>query len=262
MATARRPARASSSIGGNTVASLPRALSKLGLCSRTEATALIAAGRVTVDGRPARGISQRVDLDRSRVAVDGQVIAAERKIYLMLNKPRGLVTTRRDPQARGTVYDSLPPDLPFLSPVGRLDKASEGLLLMTNDTRWAEHLLNPASGVPKTYHVKLDRPADDDLVAALSMPVLEAGETLTAASVRLLRPEDRSRWIEIVLTEGRNRQVRRMVAAQGAKVERLVRVAIGGIALGPLAKGETRALTSVEVARFTAAGCSASRSWS
>lgn len=231
------------------VASLPRALSKLGLCSRTEAAALIEAGRVTVDGRPAGSLSQRVDLERARIAVDGRAVIAERPVYLMLNKPRGIVTTRRDPQQRGTVYDCLPPGLPFLSPVGRLDKASEGLLFLTNDTRWAEYLLNPVSAVPKTYHVKIDRPASPDLLARLSEPVMDDGELLGAASVRLLRTASRSSWIEIVLTEGRNRQVRRMVAANGADVLRLVRVAIGGVVLGDLVKGASRYLTAEECAR-------------
>lgn len=245
---ARRPAmrRARGSAHAASTVSLPRALSKLGYCSRTEALALIEAGRVTVDGRPARSASQRADLATAMIAVDGGAVSAQERIYLMLNKPRGLVTTRRDPQQRGTVYDCLPDGLPFLSPVGRLDKASEGLLLLTNDTRWADRLLDPASGVTKTYHVKIDRAADEVLIAGLASPVEDAGERLSAASVRLLRSSVRSSWIEIVLTEGRNRQVRRMVATQGANVLRLVRVAIGGITLGALAKGESRALTPHE----------------
>lgn len=232
--------------GRGDIASLPRALSKLGYCSRTEAAALIEAGRVMVDGRPALNISQRVNLGRSQIAVDGQAIAAERKIHLMFNKPRGLVTTRRDPQDRGTVYDCLPASLPYLSPVGRLDKASEGLLLMTNDTAWAEYLLNPVSGVAKTYHVKIDHPADSGLLAALAAPIADAGELLSAVSVVPLRSSKRSSWVEIVLTEGRNRQIRRMFAAQGVAVQRLVRVAIGGVRLGGLGKGEWRTLSERE----------------
>lgn len=231
-------------------ASLPRALSKLGHCSRTEALALIESGRVSVDGKPARSASQRVDLSRSTIAVDGERVAAQDSIYLMLNKPRGIVTTRRDHKQRGTVYDCLPDGLPFLSPVGRLDKASEGLLLLTNDTLWAERLMNPASLVTKTYHVKIDRPADENLVADLAQPIEDAGERLSAAAVRLLRSSARTSWLEIVLTEGRNRQVRRMVAAQGANVLRLVRVAIDGASLGDLVKGESRALTPHEIARL------------
>ncbi|MGE4322730.1 MAG: pseudouridine synthase [Sphingobium sp.] len=245
--SARGPAQGSA--GGpahGPVVSLPRALSKLGFCSRTEARALIDGGRVRIDGRPALSPTMRVDLGRTRITVDGAAIRAEEKFYLMLNKPRGLVTTRRDPQQRGTVYDCLPDDAPFLSPVGRLDKASEGLLLLTNDTGWADHLTNPASGVPKTYHVKIDRMADDAFLAALSAPVEDGGERLSAASVRLLRTGTRSCWIEVVLTEGRNRQVRRMVSARGANVVRLVRTAIGGLPLGDLAKGQVRSLTRDE----------------
>jgi 23S rRNA pseudouridine2605 synthase len=233
----------------DSVVSLPRALSKLGLCSRTEAADLIKEGRVTVNNRPVSALSLRVDLQWARIAVDGRTVVAEQPIYLMLNKPRGLVTTRRDPQERGTVYDCLPADLPHLSTVGRLDKASEGLLFLTNDTGWAEYLLNPASAVPKTYHVKIDRVANLDCLAALSVPVIDNGEQLTASAVKLLRSGPRSSWIEVVLTEGRNRQVRRMMKASGANVLRLVRVAIGGIALGELAKGEARPLSAAEVAK-------------
>lgn len=230
--------------------SLPRALSKLGYCSRTEAVSLIDAGRVTVDGQAARSAAQRVDLARAEIAVDGGAIVAHDKIYMMLNKPRGVVTTRRDPQERQTVYHCLPADLPFLAPVGRLDKASEGLLLLTNDTRWSDYLLDPASGVAKTYHVKIDRAADETFIAALGAPIVDNGECLSAASARILRVSDRSSWIEIVLTEGRNRQVRRMIAALGANVLRLVRVGVGDILLGTLAKGEGRALTHEEFTSF------------
>jgi 23S rRNA pseudouridine2605 synthase len=130
------------------VVSLPRALSKLGFCSRTLAEALIADGRVCIDGRVVRTVTARVDPGRARITVDGEPVVAERKVYLMLNKPRGLVTTRDDPEERATVYDCLEGfDLPFVAPVGRLDKASEGLLLVTNDTRWAQRVLDPASNV-------------------------------------------------------------------------------------------------------------------
>lgn len=201
---------------------------------------------MTVNGRIARSTRQRVDPARDKIAVDHAQIVAETKHYLMLNKPRGLVTTRHDPLERGTVYDCLSTHLPFLSPVGRLDKASEGLLLLTNDTRWAEYLLNPVSGVPKTYHVKIDKIADDNLMSALSMPIEDRGERLNASAARLLRHGVRSSWIEVELTEGRNRQVRRMIAAAGANVLRLVRVRIGTLTLGDLGKGQSRPLTRSE----------------
>lgn len=231
--------------------SLARALSKLGYCSRTEAERLVLDGRVRVDGRPARNPSLRLDMGLARIAVDGEAVSAEQRVYLMVNKPRGMVTTRHDPEGRETVYACLDGlDLPFLAPVGRLDKASEGLLFLTNDTQWAERLMNPASGVEKTYHVKIDIVADERFVSALAEPVEDDGERLGAASVRLLRTSGRSSWIEIVLTEGRNRQVRRMVAARGANVLRLVRVGIGGVLLGDLGKGQTRPLDPVQLARL------------
>lgn len=230
------------------VVSLPRALSKLGFCSRTEAARLIEDGRVTVDGRRARNVAQRVDLVRSAIRVDGASVASAEPVYLMLNKPRGLVTTRSDPQQRGTVYDCLAgTDLPFVSPVGRLDKASEGLLFLTNDTAWAERLLNPASNVLKHYHVKIDRRADPALLAALEAGVEDKGERLVARSATMVRDGPRTAWLDIVLNEGRNRHIRRLLAAQGVEVLRLVRVSVGGVALGDLPKGAARPLTDEEV---------------
>ncbi len=241
----RRPSPARANV--RAVVSLPRALSKLGFCSRREAERLILAGRVRVDGRPAASLALRVDPDLSRIEVDGEAVRGTRKLYLVVNKPRGLVTTRDDPQERATVYDCLAgTDLPFLSPVGRLDKASEGLLLMTNDTQWAQRLLDPASNVEKVYHVQV-RPAPDD--AALSLlraGIVDGGERLTARRVDVTRQGPRTAWLEIVLTEGRNRQIRRMAEAAGLSVERLVRVGIAGLQLGDLGKGEFRELSAAE----------------
>lgn len=234
------------------VVSLPRALSKLGYCSRTEAATLIEAGRVRVNGRVAKLLTLRVHLTEDAITVDGAQVVAAQKHYLMLNKPRGLITTRNDPQQRGTVYDCLAgQEVPYLSAVGRLDKASEGLLLMTNDTLWAERLLNPVSHVDKRYHVKIDRQADAAFLAAMTDGIDDDGERLTAKSVALLRESPRSSWLDIVLDEGRNRQIRRMVEALGAEVMRLVRIEIGSLELGELAKGSVRALTADEVQRLS-----------
>jgi 23S rRNA pseudouridine2605 synthase len=231
--------------------SLPRALSKLGYCSRSEAEALIEAGRVTVQGRVVRNAAARVDPGRDRIAVDGQPVRAERKVYLMLNKPRGLVTTRSDPEDRATVYDCLTdPDLPYLSPVGRLDKASEGLLLMTNDTRWAQRLLDPASKVAKLYHVQIEPAPDEAMLARLREVVVSEGEPLRAEKVEVLRSGGTSAWLAFTLLEGRNRQIRRMVAAVGAEVLRLVRVSIGPLSLGNLPKGASRLLSAEEKAQL------------
>lgn len=228
--------------------SLARALSKLGICSRTQGERLVLEGRVRVDGRVVREPSRRVDMARARITVDDATVEAERRVHLMLNKPRGLVTTRDDPQGRETVYACLADaDLPFVSPVGRLDRASEGLLLLTNDTRWAHRLLDPASHVDKTYHVQIDRVPDDALLRRLHEGVEDAGEHLTVKAARLLRSGGRTAWIEATLDEGRNRHLRRLLAALDAEVLRLVRVRVGGLELGDLAKGAWRHLAPGEV---------------
>ncbi|MGY5812220.1 pseudouridine synthase [Rhizobium sp. LEGMi198b] len=227
---------------------LPRALSKLGYCSRTQAEGLIAAGRVTVDGRKIIDPAAWIDLDRARIAVDGIEISAEKQLYFMLNKPRGLVTTRDDPEGRPTVYDCLKDiDARHLAPVGRLDKASEGLLLFTNDTVLAQALLDPVTHVSKIYHVQVNRIMDQELLSRMERGIVDDGELLTAISARLLRSGDRNGWIEVELREGRNRQIRRMLEALDIECLRLVRVSFGDIALGDLAKGAVRALTEAEI---------------
>ncbi|UCI07414.1 pseudouridine synthase [Mesorhizobium sp. B1-1-8] len=229
--------------------SLSRALSKLGFCSRKQAELLIADGRVRVGGKAVRDPTLRVDPDRDRITVDGERVVGGRKVYLMLNKPRGLVSTRDDPEGRGTVYDCLEGlDLPFVSPVGRLDKASEGLLLMTNDTHWANDLLDPASHVAKTYHVQIASVPDDTMLERFRKGADVDGELLTASSIELLRSGGRTAWLEIVLDEGRNRQIRRLLGAFDIEVLRLVRVAIGRLEIGDLAKGKARYLTAEELA--------------
>ncbi|RWK54625.1 pseudouridine synthase [Mesorhizobium sp.] len=246
--------RPSPSAGANPPGvSLCRALSKLGLCSRKQAEILVAEGRVRVAGKVVRNGSLRVDPGRDRIEVDGSRVVAERKVYLMINKPRGLVTTRDDPQDRGTVYDCLAElDLPFVSPVGRLDKASEGLLLMTNDTRFAQRLLDPASHVAKIYHVQIGALPDEALLARLRAGATVDGEDLTARSIEILRSGTSTAWLEITLDEGRNRHIRRLLGAHDVEVLRLVRVAIGRLQLGELAKGKARHLTAEELALFQA----------
>lgn len=236
--------------------SLARALSKLGVATRTEAAALIEAGRITVNGRTVRNPKQRIDMDRDALALDGRPLAAQPRRYVVLNKPRGLVTTVRDERDRPTVYQCLHGDDRSLTPVGRLDMASEGLLLFTNDTHWAQHILDPASHVPKTYHVQADRLLQPAEIDRLRRGVeLEPGLTTRPAQVELLRTGGKTCWLEITLHEGLNRQIRRMIEAVGAQVLRLVRVRIGPIELGDLTKGATRPLTPAELAtlrdRFT-----------
>lgn len=165
----------------------------------------------------------------------------------MLNKPRGTVTTASDEQGRESVYAYLDANLPWLAPVGRLDKASEGLLLLTNDSEWAARILDPETHLDKTYHVQIASLADDTLLAKLIQRTSGTdGEILRAKKARILRQGEKNTWLEIVLDEGKNRQIRRMLAALGIEVLRLVRVAIGPLALGTLKKGSSRSLTSGE----------------
>ena len=229
--------------------SLARALSKLGYCSRKDAEALIREGRVWLNGRAERDPSARLSLERDRIEVDGQLTTASPRVYLLLNKPRGLVTSTADEKGRDTVYRCLfDPALPWISPVGRLDKASEGLLLFTNDTRWAAAILAPENEVEKTYHVQINRVADDALVRKIQGGVATSeGEKLAARRVRLLRAGTKTSWLEIVLDEGRNREIRRLLDALGVGVLRLVRVAVGPLALGDLPKGAWRRLSEGEI---------------
>ena len=231
---------------------LARVLSKLGVCSRTEAASWIAAGRVSVEGRIVRNAEFPVVRGVQRIALDGVEIAAGQRHYLMLNKPRGLVTTARDDQGRETVYRCFDgAGLPWLAPVGRLDKASEGLLLFSNDPEWAARITDPATGPDKTYHVQIDRIPDALLLVELLQGAEWEGERLVAKSVRLLRHGAKNAWLEIVLDEGRNRQIRRLLAAFEIGVLRLIRVAIGTLALGELPKGHWRTLTAAEVASLS-----------
>ena len=225
-----------------------RVLSKAGLCSRTQAAAWVREGRVAVNGRIVRDPEAPVRAGVDRVAVDGRELEARERVYLALNKPRGLVTTASDEKGRDTVYACLAgAGLPWLAPVGRLDQASEGLLLMSNDPAWAAAITDPDTGPDKTYRVQVDAIPDAALLARLLEGVVDDGERLAAKSATLLRSGTRNAWLEIVLDEGRNRQIRRLLAANGLGVLRLVRVSIGALALGELAKGAWRALTVAEV---------------
>ena len=230
---------------------MARVLSKRGLCSRTQASAWIQDGRVQVDGRIVRDPEFPTIAGRHRIAVDGRGIdeAAPHAVHVMLNKPRGLVTTLSDEQGRDTVYRCFDgAGLGFIAPVGRLDKASEGLLLFTNDPQWAARITAPESGPDKTYHVHVDCIPDTALLASLQAGVACEGETLGAKSVQLLRAGEKNAWLEVVLDEGRNRQIRRLLAALDIGVLRLLRVGIGTLQLGELPKGQWRALTAGEVA--------------
>jgi len=225
---------------------LARALSKLGYCSRSQAGELIRAGRVKLNGVVRRD-QETPTHPKDRIEVDGAPLRASAKIYLLLNKPRGVVTTASDEKGRETVYAYLPENLPWIAPVGRLDRASEGLLLLTNDSEWAARLAAPDTHLDKTYHVQIGRLADEFLLDTLRHGLRTVkGDFLRVKQARVLRQGQRNSWLEIVLDEGRNRHIRRMLEPLSIAVLRLVRVAIGPLALGDLQKGATRMLTSEE----------------
>lgn len=225
---------------------LARVLSKMGYCSRSQAAALIRAGRVALNGRSVRDPETPVSVGRARITVDGVEVVAHSKMYLVMNKPRGVVTTASDERGRATVYDLLHGVDAWIGPVGRLDKASEGLLLLTNDTDWAARITDPASEIDKRYHVQVDRVVTDELLARIRQGVVVNGDCLRAKAVRILRQGEKNSWLEITLDEGKNRHIRRMLQELGLAVLRLVRVAVGSVELDDLKKGAVRALTAAE----------------
>jgi 23S rRNA pseudouridine2605 synthase len=233
---------------------LARALSKQGYCSRSQAQQLIRSGHVRVNGAVKRNPEAPVFLGRDRIEVNGASIHSAEKIYLMLNKPRGLVTTASDEKGRPTIYATLGNNLPWVAPVGRLDKASEGLLLLTNDSEWAAQVLAPESHLPKIYHVQISGIRDAAVADALMKGVrVSNGELLRVKDARILRQGNRNTWLAIALDEGKNRHIRRMLEQLEVEVLRLVRVAIGPATLGNLAKGASRRLTPEEKSAIDAA---------
>jgi 23S rRNA pseudouridine2605 synthase len=226
---------------------LARAISKLGYCSRARAAELIRAGHVRLNGALRRDPETPVHVGKDRIEIDGAPLASSQKIYLVLNKPRGVITSASDEKGRETVYAYLPVGLPWVAPVGRLDKASEGLILITNDSEWAARIVAPETHLDKTYHVQVATVADEHLVDALRKGVRSGdGEWLRVKQASILRHGERNSWIEIVLDEGKNRQIRRILEHFRIEVLRLVRVAIGPLNLGDLPKGATRVLAQEE----------------
>jgi len=233
--------------------SLARALSKFGICSRAEAARWIEAGRVQVDGRVVRIPARRIEPRHHEVRVDGRRVGDDtERIVLVLHKPVGYITSRGDPGGRPTVYDLLDDGGPWVFPVGRLDRDSSGLLILTNDHRLGQRLTDPEAHVPKRYHARVRGiPAPEALGALREGIPLGDGSVSRPAQVRALgTAQGGSSWLEIVLTEGKNRQVRRMCAGVGHDVEELVRVAVGALEIGDLAPGQWRQLSPAEVARL------------
>jgi 23S rRNA pseudouridine2605 synthase len=226
---------------------LARALSKLGFCSRSRAFELIRAGKVSANGKVHRDPEFPVQLEIDRLKVEDQPIQSAEKIYLALNKPRGVVTSASDEKCRETVYAALPPAIPFVGPVGRLDKASEGLLLLTNDTEWSARILAPETLLAKKYHVQVRGNLSPQQMKFMREGIrTKEGDLLRVNKVDVVRKGERNAWLEIVLDEGKNRHIRRMLATLDVEVLRLIRVAIGPLALANLAKGTCRYLTSAE----------------
>lgn len=237
---------------------LERVLSKAGLGSRTEARKWIGAGRVKVNGKLVQTPDRWVDLARDQVTLDGRLVKAAEKIYLLLYKPTGYLTTFKDPEGRPTVYDLIRDLIQdagrWVVPVGRLDLDTSGLLLLTSDTRFAERVTNPDYKVPKTYLVKASTLLSDEQLQLLRDGVtLSDGPTQPAALERV-RDSAKYSFIEITIREGRNRQVRRMIEAVGSKVLKLVRTGIGGLRIGGLPIGHYRELTPAEVALLVQSG--------
>lgn len=236
---------------GKAAMTLDRVLSRAGLASRTTAQEWIAAGRVKVNGRIVRNHELWVRPDQDAVHLDGERVRRTRRVYLLFYKPKGVITSHGDPGGRKTVYDCLDGHQPWISPVGRLDRDSSGLLILTNDTEFAATVADPASGIAKTYRVKLSGLATDETIAALAAGVrMKRGDWARPVSVRRLEDRGKYTWLEVVLVEGKNREVRRMMEAAGFKVLKLVRTGIGPLTLEGLEVGKSRPLTPAEVANL------------
>src|SRR5215471_15133783 len=231
---------------GNARVHLNRLLSRRGILTRSQANAAILAGRVTVDGRVVRDPGRPVD-GAARIELDAQPTGTLAWRTILFYKPRGVITTRRDPEGRRTVYDVLGDAAEGLVPVGRLDQATSGLLLLTSDTHLADRLTDPRSAVPRVYVVSVRGKTTPDICKRLEEGVVQRGQLLSAESVTLRKSSGRESHLVVTLTEGKNREVRRLFAAAGHNVTRLKRVAFGALTLGELAPGEWRELTETEV---------------
>jgi len=229
------------------IKTLERVISKAGLGSRTDARRWIGTGRVKVNGRLVQTPDHWVDVARDVITLDGRPLAARRRIYIALYKPKGFITSYGDPQGRTTVYDLISDLGAFVAPVGRLDQDTSGLLLMTNDTAFAEWITNPEHEVPKTYLVKAATVLTEDQIDRLRSGVELDDGPAKPAGARRLRDSAKHTFIELTIREGRNREVRRMMEAVGSRVLKLVRTSVGPLKLGALGIGHYRELSPEEV---------------
>jgi 23S rRNA pseudouridine2605 synthase len=244
------------------IKTLERMFSKAGVGSRTEAREWIREGRVRVNGKLVTDPDQWVDLQRDRITFDGKFLRAQKPLYLLLYKPKGYLTTYKDPQGRPTVFDLIPDIDQWVFPVGRLDKDTTGLLLLTNDTEFAERITNPSFKVAKTYLVKASCRLSDEALEKLRQGVVLSDGPTRPAQVTRLRDSGNRTFFEITITEGRNRQVRRMVEALDSTVLKLVRTAIGPLHIGDLQIGSYRLLSPEEVRLLAGVSSSTTRNTS
>jgi 23S rRNA pseudouridine2605 synthase len=221
---------------------LNRFLAAAGLGSRRHCDELIAAGRVTINGQVCTDFSAQPG-DRDHVKVDGKLVHSERRLDIMLHKPAGFVSTRSDPNARDTIFDLLPPHLPRLFNVGRLDAQTEGLLLLTNDGDLSQRLTHPRFKIEKEYEITLDRPWDATFAPKLLRGIMLDGQRARLEAIYPLKPTR----LRVVLRQGINRQIRRMFYEVGYEVKRLIRIRIGRLRLGDLPRGHWRPLTGSEL---------------
>jgi pseudouridine synthase len=230
---------------------LDRVLSRFGLGSRNAAQEIIASGKVKVNGRKVKDPELWVNPEKDAIHLDGNRLRPARKMYLLFYKPKGVITSHGDPDGRKTIYDCLGPDVPWVAPVGRLDKDTSGLILLTNDNDFANYVTDPGSEVPKTYLIKANTLVSDELLVRMEQGLeLKQGEWAKPRSVRRIEDRGKHSWLEIVLTEGKNREVRRLLEAVGLRVLKLVRTHIGPCTLEGLQVGKWRILKPSEIGLF------------
>ncbi len=232
---------------GCAVVRLQKFLAEAGLASRRASEEIILAGRVAVNGEPVRQLGVKIDPLHAHVTVDGKPLRAKRKLYIALNKPRGLVCSRKDERQRATIYDLLPKEWGHLHSVGRLDYASEGLIFLTNDGEFSMRLTHPRYGVKKKYVATVEGQVSREALGQLTRGLWHDGEKLKAEKARLVASGRAQSVVELELAEGKNREVRRLFEGQGLAVKRLQRVQIGKIKLGELPAGKWRTLTEPEI---------------